>query len=89
MKSAEQDNNNSHYRILSNNDLSKVSGGTGETYETLGGYPVSASIHFCPNCMQTVDEPDSVSSVQTNPDGVSFQVFSCEHCNANYSVIRE
>jgi bacteriocin-like protein len=88
MKSAENNNNN-YYKILTNNDLSRVSGGTGETYDTLGGYPVSTTPYFCAACRQNVSEPDSVSSVQSNPNGVNYQVFCCEHCNEYYSVIRD
>ncbi len=65
---------------LSDDDLEKVSGGTGGEGE--GAYKMSPRASWCPYCLQEV-EPDSMCSPQMI-SGIFGQIFSCEKCNGQY-----
>ncbi len=70
--------------LLKDDDLEKVSGGTGDENEELGGYKLSPRATWCPHCQQDI-EADSLSTPQMY-SGVYAQLFSCENCGGQYIV---
>ena len=70
--------------LLNDDDLEKVSGGTGNEYDELEGYILSPRASWCPHCQQDV-EADSLGAPQMY-SGISAQLFSCEKCGGQYIV---
>lgn len=70
--------------LLKDDDLEKVSGGTGNDFEEVEGFRLSPRASWCPHCQQDV-EPDSLGAPHMYT-GFYAQLFGCEKCGGTYIV---